>query len=99
MPTEQTEQPIPSPEQLSAESGTAWVTRNYSWILQELHHVAGDVGKLQEAVGTLKDTVKDQTKALNWIKYVIFIAIGALFVIGYFIDNRFDQIMEALAKK
>ncbi len=61
--------------------------------------MATDIGKLQEAVGTLKDTVKDQAKTLNWIKYVIFIAIGALFVIGYIFDNRFDQIMEALAKK
>ena len=72
--------------------------QDHSFTLQQIHHLTGDVGGLKEAVNTLKQTVSDQSKTLNWIKYAIFVAIGAGFIIGYFFDKRFDQIMETLAK-
>lgn len=99
MPAEQPEPATPSPEPLRSESSQAWGYGEHNWILQELHHVARDIGRLEEAVGTLKGSLVDQAKTLNWMKYVMFVAIGALFVIGYFIDKRFDQIIELLAAK
>ena len=44
-----------------------------------------------------------QNKTLNWIKYGMVFAIGALFIIGptfvYLIDKRFDQIIQSLVTK
>ncbi len=72
--------------------------QDHSFTLQQIHHLTGDVSGLKEAVNTLKEKVSEQYKTLNYIKYAIFVAIGAGFVIGYFVDKRFDQIMDALAK-
>ena len=99
MPTEQPGKDAPSPEQSSSESGRVWPAQDHSWTLQQLHHLTNDVGALKEAVNTLKSSVSEQSKTLNWIKYVMFVAIGALLVIGYLIDKRFDKIIEALGAK
>ena len=99
MPTHETGGVEPSPEQTGPATGTAWPTQEHSWVLQQLHHLAEDVGGLKEAVNTLKESVADQRKTLNWIKYTVFTATGALLVIGYLVDKRFDQIFEALAVK
>ena len=72
--------------------------QDHSFTLQQIHHLAGDVGGLKEAVNTLKGTVSAQDKTLNWIKYTMFVAIGAGLVIGYLVDKRFDQIMDTLTK-
>ncbi len=70
-----------------------------TYLVESMMQMQKSLGELTASVGMLKDTMKDQTKTLNWIKYIIFIAIGALFVIGYFIDSRFDQIMKVLETK
>ena len=99
MPVDRTEESAPSPEQLVSGTGRPYPIQDHSWTVQQLHELTGDVGGLKEAVSTLKESLTEQNKTLSWVKYAMFIAIGAGAVIGYFFDKRFDQIMEALATK
>ena len=74
----------------------------HSWILQQLHQLAGDVGKLQEAVETLKSDIRDQKKSLSWIKYILAVAAGAVLIIGpivgYIVSSGIDRIVDVLTR-
>ena len=92
----------PSPPQRGTPEET-WPLKEHSWTLQELHHLTNNMGALQEAVNTLKDTVKDQGKTLNWISRTIWFTAGGIVIagalIGYIIDKGFDRLLEVLATK
>ena len=74
----------------------------HSWILQQLHQLAGDVGRLQEAVETLKSDIGDQKKSLSWIKYTLAFAAGAVLtigpIIGYIVNSGIDRIVDVLTR-
>ena len=78
--------------------GEAYPAREYNFGLQTIMEMQKTLGGLIEAVNGLKTSVEGQGKSIDRIKMAIYIAIGAGFVIGYFVDKRFDQIMDALAK-
>ena len=81
-----------------------------SWTELELHHLIADVSGLKEAVGTLKESVKDQTSAISGLRRTIHIAagivIGAGAVVGlllgliaWLVDKGFDRLLEVLTTK
>ena len=84
--------------------------REPSWTELELHHLIADVSGLKEAVGTLKESVKDQTSAISGVRRTMHIAagivIGAGAVVGlllgliaWLVDKGFDRLLEVLATK
>lgn len=108
MSPEPTEEQIPSPE-ATGTPGQTFPLQNHSWTLQQLHHLGNDVGKLQEAVSTLKDTVGEQRGAINDVRRTIYIATGFVVCLGligtsllgliaWLVDKGFDRLVEPLAK-
>lgn len=97
MPTTPKEEHTTSPEQIGTPAET-FPFQEHHWTVQQLHHLTRDVGKLQEAVDTIKTTLADQAKTLNWVRYTMFVAIGALAVVAYLGDKAVDRVIEALAK-
>ena len=99
----------PSPPQRGTPEET-FPYREHSWTVQQLHHLTADVSGLREAVGTLKDSVKDQAIAISGVRRTIHIAtgivIGAGTVVGlllgliaWLVDKGFDRLLEVLATK
>lgn len=74
----------------------------HSWILQQLHQLAGDVGRLQEAIETLKSDIGDQKKSLSRITHLLAFATGAVFVVGgivgYIVNSGIDRIVDVLTR-
>lgn len=81
----------------------------HSWILQQLHQLAGDVGRLQESIETLKSDIGDQKKSLSGITHLLAFAAGAVVVIGAIIgfigmvvssivENGIDRIVDVLTR-
>ena len=64
----------------------------------DIRFVMVEVGKLTEAVNTLKETLKETKTTVDWLKYIIALATGAIIVIGYIADKRMDQIFSVLTK-
>ena len=65
--------------------------------LGTLYRLTDDVGKLKGVIETLNSRISAHEKTLNWIKYIIFVAIGASGVIFYLIDKRMDDILKFFA--
>ena len=65
----------------------AWQSGRHDWVLQSLHHLSRDVGRLSEAVDTLKDSTQAQDSKLDRIdgrlKWMtgVFAGVGGLLVI------------------
>lgn len=63
-------------------SGAPAIQSDIGWTtVQQLHELTGDVGRLTEAVNTLKETVKDQTGKLDRVQTRITLATG--FIVGF----------------
>ena len=90
------EEKIERPERMPRTPPPEYPGSEYSFVLQTVFDLKGSLGELQGAVTALKETVTGQGKTLNWIKYILSVAIGALLVIGYLVDKRFDQILGAI---
>lgn len=88
----------PSPEHTAPDSFARYPTQEHSWILQQLHEQSTLIGGLKEAVDTLKTAVADQNKKLNRITLLLAGAGGAVLVIGWLVDKRFDSIISLLNK-
>lgn len=73
-----------------------------SFILQTLHEVSRDLGKVQEAVDTLKDTVKNQGKSLVWVQRILWVATGVVLfaaaVVGWIVSAGLGRIVDAITK-
>ncbi len=79
-----------------------------SFILQAVFEIQGNIGNLQKAIGSLESTVKTlskqvdrQQRAIGWITRTLWVAAGALLILGpivaWILNNRFDRILDALA--
>ena len=64
--------------------------------------VQKSVGSLENAVKALTERVDRQRRTINWMARVLWMAGGAALVLGpivtWIITNRFDEILNALAK-
>jgi hypothetical protein len=72
--------------------------RDYSWTLQLLNTLNTEMGGLKKGMATLETEVTNLRKSVDWIKYAIFLACGALLVLGWFVDKRSDQILNSLGQ-
>lgn len=82
-------QPAPPPE-YARQSNQA------DWILQSLNQVSSQLGRLDESVQTLKTDIADTKKVVTRIQMILAMATGAIIIIGYFIDKKFDTIMATI---
>ena len=70
----------------------------HRWDLRLTHQLTSDVGKLLESVEGLKSSVSKLETKVYRIELIVAAATGALMIIGYLIDKRFDQMLEAISK-
>ena len=60
------------------------------------------VGSLENAIKALSERVDRQQRTINWMARVLWMAAGAALVLGplitWVVTNRFDEILNALAK-
>lgn len=98
----------PSPRQRGTPEETSAIGE-YRWTLQELHHLTADVSGLKEAVGTLKESVKEQAGAISGVRRTIHVATGIIIgagailglllgLIAWLVDKGFDRLLEVLTK-
>lgn len=88
------------------ETGTpAQPTTREDWVLQQLNNLSTEIGKntmavsqLEKSVGSISDDLKETNKIVTSIRILIGVATGALLVIGYLVNSRFDQIVNLIAK-
>ena len=82
-------------------------TNQTDWIQHSLNQISAQLGRLDESVNNLKETIAEQkaatadnTRSINKIFVILAGAAGAgtviAAVVGILIDNRFDEIMAAL---
>lgn len=109
MPDKPRENYEPPPREQLATPQEVYPFEEHRWTVQQLHHIGTDVGKLQEAVDTLKESVRDQGRSITDVKQTIHIATGVvigagailgvlLSIIIWLVDKGFDQLAEVLAK-
>ena len=64
--------------------------------------VQKSVGSLENAIKALSEQVDRQQRTINWMARVLWMAAGAALVLGplitWVVTNRFDEILNALAK-
>ena len=84
---------------LEAEGGMG---SDHSFTLQTVMGVQKSVGGLEKAVEVLSERVDRQQRAINWMARALWMLAGAALVLGpivtWIITNRFDEILNALAK-
>lgn len=70
--------------------------------LQAVIELQRSVGRLEGKIDGLSRQIDRQQKTIEWMKYVVFTAAGALLILGplaaWILNNRFDQILNILAK-
>ena len=75
---------------------------DHSFTLQAIMEVQKSVGSLENAIKGLSERVDRQQRTINWMARVLWMAAGAAFVLGplitWIVTNRFDEILNALAK-
>lgn len=75
---------------------------DHSFTLQAIMEVQKSVGSLENAIKALSERVDRQQHTINWMARVLWMAAGATFVLGplitWVVTNRFDEILNALAK-
>ena len=75
---------------------------NHGFTLQAVMELQKTTGGLKTAVETLSKQIDRQQRAIRWMARVLWMAAGALLVLGpvagWLIDHRFDEILNALAK-
>ena len=73
-----------------------------SFSLQAIMEVQKSVGSLENAIKALSERVDRQRHTINWMARVLWMAAGAALVLGplitWIVTNRFDEILNALAK-
>lgn len=98
-PTEAPEGPVTPPPSESVYD---------NWAQNSLNRLSGDVGRLQEAVDTLKGVVDRQSSAISGVQTTIstakgflicaaLVGTGLLAIIAWLVDTGFDKIAEAIA--
>ena len=75
---------------------------DHSFTLQAIMEVQKSVGSLENAIKALSERVDRQQRTINWMARVLWMAAGAALVLGplitWIVTNRFDEILNALAK-
>ena len=75
---------------------------DHSFTLQAIMEVQKSVGGLENAIKALSERVDRQQRTINWMARVLWMAAGAALVLGplitWVVTNRFDEILNALAK-
>ena len=75
---------------------------DHSFTLQAIMEVQKSVGSLENAIKALSEQVDRQQRTINWMARVLWMAAGAALVLGplitWVVTNRFDEILNALAK-
>ena len=75
---------------------------DHSFTLQAVMELRETTGGLRNAVETLSEQVAQQQRAIRWMARVLWMAGGALLVLGpiagWLINHRFDEILNVLAK-
>lgn len=75
---------------------------DHSFTLQAIMEVQKSVGSLENAIKALSERVDRQQRTINWMARVLWMAAGAALVLGplitWVVTNRFDEILNALAK-
>ena len=93
---------VPTPEAPTGTPAETYPFQQHSWTLQQPRQITGDLGKVQEAVNTLKDTVKEQGKSLDAVKRTVYLATGgflvAAVIVGWTVKVVGDNVVEALSK-
>ena len=91
-----------SPEPFPVPPPPGFTADDHSWVLQTIMELGKSNGQLIQAVNTLTDQSKEQSKKLDSISHRVYAAGVVLVVIGgilYFIlDRMWDQIVSALAR-
>ena len=94
---------------------TGGLGAEHSFSLQAIFEIQRSVGRLEGSVGRLEGKVenlskqvkqlseqaKQQQRAIGWITRTLWVAAGALLILGpmvaWILNNRFDLILDALA--
>ena len=75
---------------------------DHSFTLQTVMEVQKSVGSLEKAVEVLSGQVDRQQRTITWMARALWIGTGAALILGsivtWIITNRFDEILNALAK-
>ena len=75
---------------------------DHSFTLQAIMEVQKSVGSLENAIKALSERVDRQRHTINWMARVLWMAAGTALVLGplitWIVTNRFDEILNALAK-
>ena len=71
---------------------------DHSFTLQAIMEVQKSVGSLENAIKALSERVDRQQRTINWMARVLWMAVGAALILGWIVNNRFDEILNALAK-
>ena len=89
--------PRGTPYEAAGEAGP-----DHSFTLQAIMEVQKSVGSLENAIKALSERVDRQRHTINWMARVLWMAAGAALVLGplitWIVTNRFDEILNALAK-
>jgi len=74
------------------------------WILQQLHNSNRELGVVSSEIKALREEITKTNESndvnsgkINQIRIALATATGALIVIGYFVDKRFDQMIALLS--
>ena len=71
---------------------------DHSFTLQAVMEIQKSVGSLENAVKELSERVEKQQRTISWMARVLWMAAGAALILGWIINNRFDEILNVLAK-
>ena len=89
--------PRGTPYEAAGEAGP-----DHSFTLQAIMEVQKSVGSLENAIKALSERVDRQRHTINRMARVLWMAAGAALVLGplitWIVTNRFDEILNALAK-
>ena len=100
MSTEDVERSVPSPEQLTSESGVISPTTDHSFLLQAILENQRTLGAVETAVDNLQSTVGEHSKKIDRISHIVYAAAAVLIVISgiatFVLDKIWDQLVALL---
>ena len=100
MSTEDVERSVPSPEQLTSESGVISPTTDHSFLLQAMMENQRTLGEVKNAVDNLQSTVGEHGRKIERISHIVYAAGAVLIVISgiatFVIDKIWDHLVALL---
>lgn len=94
MPKQENENRDPATERPQNPAADSSATGAASPSVDAIYKLVDDIGTLKGVVQELNTRVSSHEKTLNWVKYIIFVAIGGGGVIFYLVDKRIEDILK-----